>query len=216
LSSTVPDDPPVYRLIHVDNLDTLLRRGGLHAPNFVPADGLPYRSIHRLDVQGSRMSKPVPVGPRGVLLDYVPFYLGPRAPMLYQLHTGWVGGYDEGQHPLVYLVSSPRAVEASGAGWAFTDGHALAGFTMWYDDLENLAELDWDAILARAWMDTAEHPDRKRRKQADFLVHRFCDWNLITGIGVFSSGMKAQVEDILARHPNDLHRKVAVVKQWYY
>jgi hypothetical protein len=43
-----PIPTPIFRLVHVDNLDLLLRRGGLHAPKHTPADGLPYRTIHNV------------------------------------------------------------------------------------------------------------------------------------------------------------------------
>lgn len=40
----VPDPVWLYRFVHLDNLDLLLRRGGLHAPNHTPDDGLVYHS----------------------------------------------------------------------------------------------------------------------------------------------------------------------------
>lgn len=211
-----PRDAPIYRLIHVDSLDTVLRREGLHAPNAVPDDGLPYRAIHRGDVQESRMRRSVPAGPGGVLLDYVPFYFGARSVMLYQLHKGLVGGHTEGQAALVYLVSSAAAVAASGAGWVFTDGHALAAFTTWHDSLDGLDTLDWQAVGARLWKDTLDDPDRKRRKQAEFLVHGFCGWNLIAEIGVFDPQVAAVVGTALARHRRELSRPVVVRREWYY
>ncbi len=55
--------------------------------------------------------------------------------MLYQLATGWVPGYREGQEPLIHLVSHCEAVAAAGIGFAFSDGHGLARFTAWYEDL---------------------------------------------------------------------------------
>ena len=47
---TYPVPTPIYRLVHVDNLDTLLSRNALHAPNFTPEDGLPYRTIRAYPV----------------------------------------------------------------------------------------------------------------------------------------------------------------------
>ncbi len=137
-----PNPTGICRLIHVESLATCLERGGLHAPSAVPDDGLPYRSIHRSDVQATRGLRHVPCGPGGTTTDYVPFYFGPRSPMLYQLHTGWVPGCDDGQEPLIHLVSSAQSVAASGADWVFTDGHALAAFTTWHDDLRGLDQLD--------------------------------------------------------------------------
>jgi len=122
---TVPIPTPILRLIHVDNLRILLQRGGIHAANFTPNDSLAYRVIHRQDMQDARHVRHVPCGPGGTVHDYVPFYFGYLSPMLLQLKTGRVHGYAEGQEPLVYLVSDAQAVQASGAGFVFTDGHGI-------------------------------------------------------------------------------------------
>lgn len=55
----------LYRLVHVDNLATLLTRAALHARNSTPNDGLPYRTIHNPNVQVSRPAKPITCGPGG-------------------------------------------------------------------------------------------------------------------------------------------------------
>ena len=68
---------PIYRLIHVENLDTGLFRGGLYAPNHTPPDGIAYRTIHRQDVQEGRRVHTVPKGPGGTVHDYVAFLLRP-------------------------------------------------------------------------------------------------------------------------------------------
>ncbi len=114
-----PQQTPIYRLVHVDNLPTLLRRGGLHAPNHTPQDGLPYRTIHNVSIQVARHTSPIPCGLRGTAHDYVPFYFGYLSPMLFQLKTGRVPGYDERQAPLVYLVATAQAVAEAGLPFVF-------------------------------------------------------------------------------------------------
>jgi len=58
---------------------------------------------------------------------YVAFYFGPRSVMLYQLHTGWVEGYREGQEPLIHLVSTSQAVEGAGLAYFLQEsGESLA------------------------------------------------------------------------------------------
>lgn len=76
-SADATPDRWLFRIVHVDTLSTLLARGGLHAPNRTPADGLPYRTIHNTDVQAGRSIRQIPCGPRGTIHDYVPFYFGP-------------------------------------------------------------------------------------------------------------------------------------------
>jgi hypothetical protein len=212
----VPTPTPIFRFLHVDNLQTCLRRGGLHAPNHTPKDGLPYKTIHNVDIQEQRRVTRIPCGPRGVIHDYVAFYFGPRSPMLLQLHTGRVPGYSEGQEPLIYVVSTAQAVQTSGTWFVFSDGHGIATFTEWFDKLDDLDKVDWDAAYATVWRDTVDDMDRQRRKQAEFLVHRRCDWNLIREIGVLNGRMKTRVEQILGGFPQELNRPVNVRPQWYY
>lgn len=217
MSATTPPNPTwLYRLVHVDNLATLLARDSLHAPHSTPTDGLSYHPIHNVSVQESRHVKPIPCGPGGMIHDYVPFYFGPLSVMLLNFKTGRVPGYSEGQAPLIYLLTTAQAIQQAGCRFVFSDGHGLAGFTHWYDDLAKLDQVDWDIVGARYWSDQPDDNDRKRRKQAEFLVWQSLDWTLIRGIAVLNSSMKQQVEGILDQFPQRLRPKVAVKANWYY
>jgi hypothetical protein len=211
-----PDQITLFRLVHVDTLPSLLTRGALHAPNFTPNDGLPYRTIHNVSVQVSRHSNQIWCGPRGTCHDYVPFYFGPLSVMLLNLKTGRVTGYNEGQAPLIYLTTTVQRVLDAGCRIVFSDGHGLARFTSWYDDLAQLDKVDWNLVTARYWADQPDDNDRQRRKQAEFLVWRSLDWALIDGIGVLNEQVKANVEAMLAQHPERPHPNVEIRAQWYY
>ncbi|MEW6033605.1 MAG: DUF4433 domain-containing protein [Chloroflexota bacterium] len=209
-----PHPTPIYRLIHVENLAVCLKRKGMHAPKHVPADGLSYRTIHNVDIQNERGTRQVPCGPCGTIHDYVPFYFGPRSPMLLQLHTGRVDGYTEGQKPLIYVVSTVQAVVEAGLSFVFSDGHGIAAYSRWYYRVADLDEVDWDVVYADRWNDTVEEPDRQRRKQAEFLVHRFCPWGLVQEIGVLNDTVRNHVVNIIADHGSSI--PVTVRRQWYY
>lgn len=215
-AAAVPQPTRIYRMVHVDSLPTVLARGALHAPTCTPNDGLPYRTIHNTQVQASRRVKPVPCGPCGTVHDYVAFYFGPLSVMLLNLKTGRVTGYDEGQAPLIYLVSTAQAVAAAGRRYVFSDGHGLAGFTQWFDDLEHLSAVDWNLVGARYWADTPEDNDRQRRKQAEFLVWQSLDWDLVGGVGVLNATMKDRVEAMLRQHPHRKQVRVTVARGLYY
>jgi ssDNA thymidine ADP-ribosyltransferase, DarT len=216
MTGVTPNPTPIYRLIHLDNLDVLLRRQVLHSPNHAPDDGLHYRTIHRQDVQESRRVRNVHRGPGGTAHDYFGFYFGPRSVMLFQLKTGRVEGYGDGQAPLIYLTTTCQAVANAGAGFVFTDGHALAKFTAWYDDLADLHKIDWDAAYATWWNDTPEDMDRQRRKQAEFLVHQSMSWSLINGVGVYNEAARLRVEAELAARGLGGTVPVQVRSEWYY
>ena len=211
-----PIPTPIFRLVHVDNLNVLLRRGGLHAPNHTPNNGLPYRTIHNVDIQAERRVRTILCGPRGTIHDYVSFYFGYLSPMLLQLKTGRVAGYQEGQEPLIYLVSSVQRVAEEGVPFVFSDGHGIAAFTSWYGDLTDLDKVDWGMVYQRYWHDTVDDMDRQRRKQAEVLVHRFCPWAVIEKIAVVNLKAKAQAEGIMARFDVSLRRDVVIRSSWYY
>lgn len=214
---SMPNPTPIFRFIHVDNLSVCLQRNGLFAPNFAPDDGLNCKTIHNEEIQQERHIRKIPCGPRGSIHDYVPFYFGYLSPMLFQLKTGRVAGYTEGQEPLIYLVSKAQAVQKHGVGFVFSDGHGIAAFTNWFDDLKDLDQVDWNMVYKRYWADDPEvDMDRQRRKQAEFLVHKYLDWSLIHEIGVIDKRMKDKVETVLAGFPSDMHRQVKIRNDWYY
>jgi ssDNA thymidine ADP-ribosyltransferase, DarT len=96
----------------------------------------------------------------------------------------------------------------------FTDGHAVIGYTEFYDCLEALNAIDWEIMQDKYWSNTPEDGDRKRRRQAEFLVHQFCPWKLITEIGVINNTIADQVQQILQNFNNQT--PVKVYPSWYY
>ena len=130
--------------------------------------------------------------------------------MMFKLKTGQVAGYNEGQDPLIYLVSTAQTVKAAGLEFVFSDGHGLARFTDWFDDLGHLAAVDWTMVNQRYWADKLEDMDRQRRKQAEFLICECCPWELIREIVVVNATMKQRVESIQAAFPAAQRRVVTI------
>jgi len=144
----------------------------------------------------------------------VPFYFANRAPMLYSIHTGCVQGYAGGQVSVVYLCSSAEGVARMIDDWCFTDGHAVEAITSFYDSLSQLGKLDWKVIESWSWGNRDDDLDRKRRKQAEFLVPRFFPWQAVDRVGVIDRTMKTRVEGVIAGAE---HRPpVSVRRKWYY
>ncbi len=210
----IPNTVPVYRILHINNLETCLIRGGMHAPNSVPNDRLVYQTIHNADIQNVRKTRYIPCGKDGTIHDYVPFYFCNRSPMLLNLFSGRVPGYEDGQDPIIYAVTDIGTVQHAGLDFVFSDGHGIAAYTSWYDDLSKLDKIDWNVIGARYWACTEADPDRQCRKQAEFLIHKFCPWSIVTEVGVFNNEVKAQVQAILNRYGKTT--LVNVRRQWYY
>jgi len=134
--------------------------------------------------------------------------------MLYANHGGHVLSNPHGQAPLIYLVSRAQDVAAAGLGFVFTDGHAVMAYTNFYGHLDRLSQLDWSAVRSRWWEDTPDHPDRKRKKQAEFLVHQFFPMSLMRGIVVYDDLRLHQVRQILSSVGHNL--PVTKHAAWYY
>lgn len=202
-------------MVHLGNLVTLVRRGGLHAPASRPDDGLPYLAIHDESIRLRRGKRTIPCGPGGSVSDYVSFYLGTRTPMLYRISRNAVE-YVGGQRPVVYLVSSIEMLQKRNIPFVFSDGHGLSAITRWYDDPVDLDQVDWPAVSAMYWNDTEEDPDRCRRKQAELLAHRFVPWDAIGGIAVFDEEVQRDVETRLRGLELERFPPIKVRRNWYY
>ena len=135
---------------------------------------------------------------------------------MFKLKTGEVAGYDDGQEPLIYLTSAAQDVSSAGLGFVFSDGHGLARFTEWFDDLSQLDAVDWNMVYQRYWSDNVNDMDRQRRKQAEFLVHQSCPWHVIQEIVVINTEIQQRVDSILSRFASSLRKPVRVERDWYY
>ncbi len=210
----IPIPTYLYHLTHVDNLESIIQCNGCLSNNEKQARGLGHLNIAYNHIQERRARKQVPCGPGGVLHDYVPFFFAPRPPMLYTIHRGNVDGYSGGQQSLIYLLTTAQAVSESGCDWVFTDGHGTMDFTDFYDSLESLDEVAWDVMGLRYRHDTDSDPDRKRRRQAEFLIKNQCPWTLISKIGVLNQQILTQVQEIL-----EITTHLPVISihpEWYY
>jgi hypothetical protein len=209
---------PLYHITDVRNLAGILGAGGLWGDARRPAGAV---SIAHEHIKARRRARAVQtlrgrrIAVGGHLCDYVPFYFAPRSPMLFTIHRGNVPQYPNGQRGIIHLVTSVKRATGTGRAWCFTDGHAEMGLSEFSDDLADLDRLvDWPTMQGDFWNDTVDQPDRKRRRQAEFLVHEFYPWSAFRRIGVHDDDVRRQVEALLAPHE---HRpEVAVERGWYY
>lgn len=212
----LPIPTPILRIVHIDNLATLLSRKALHSSSCIPSDGLAYKLIHNTSIQEKRSHRIVPCGPGGLITDYVPFYFGYLSPMLLQIHTKQVPEYEEAQVNIVYLVSDAQKVESNRLKYVFTDGHGLKKYTKWYCNLSDLDKINWSIVNQKQWADQDDDNDRKRKKQAEFLIHKLCPWSLVSELVVIDQNAKNRVRKIFELFPTELHRPIKVMRNWYY
>ena len=190
-----PDQVWLYRITHTDNLPHILRHGFTTAasPNADPD----FRAIGDQSLIGVRKDLEVPIEPGGNFSEYVPFYMGPRSPMLYQIATGYEGVEKIPQGEIVYIVVNHDCIEKKGLEYVFTDGHARHTMTQFFNSPENFEQLDWDTIYAKRWSNIPEDPDRQRRKQAEYLVKGYVPVDCFAYILTNSENTKQKIESLL-------------------
>lgn len=205
----------IYHITHIDNLNLIVKSGGLFAQNTLvsPQNPVP---IGMAEVKGRRAIKPVACYPETFVADYVPFYFCPRSVMLYILYKGNHPGisYRGGQEPIIHLraplLRVTRWAEDTGHNWCFSLANAAAGYSQFRNSLTQVQEINWPAVDSTDFRDE----NIKEGKQAEFLVHEFFDISLFDEVGVFSPTLASRVEQSfagLSRPP-----LVAVHREWYY
>jgi hypothetical protein len=210
----MPGQIKLYHITHMRNLASIVENGCLLSQGEVQVSKIGFANIAHATLQDRRASTRVPCGPGGTLHDYVPFYFAPRSPMLFTIHRGNVEGYDEGQRPVLHLVTSIKSVLEAGSEFVFTDGYAIMVYTDFYIDLRDLDQLDWDVMKSRYWADTEEDMDRCRRRQAEFLIHARFPFRAIEEIGVIDRNVQADVAALL--RGTAFQPAVTVRSGWYY
>jgi hypothetical protein len=211
---------PIYHITHIKNLPAILQEGGLLCDVEAELRGLCAQSIAYDTIKERRKRRRVetlhgqPVAAGGVVADYVPFYFCNRSPMLYAIYTKSVPGFQGEERDVVYLMTYVEHVARREAKWCFTDGHAAEGVTQFADDLGQLSIVNREIVESWSWKDTLADPDRKRKKQAEFLVHGRFPWSWVEWIGVMDNAMGTQVREILATAAH--HPKVTSQPKWYY
>lgn len=204
----------IYHITHIRNLESIIEKGGLLCDNEMNRLEMNCQGIAYQTLKDRRATTPVLVSAQGTLADYVPFHFANRSPMLGAIHMGMIEGYRGGQREVLHLVSSVGKVIREECRWCFTDGHAVEAPTVFFEDIRDLDRIDWEVIENWSWKNTMEDPDRKRRKQAEFLVYRFFPWHLIDVIGVHDKEMESIVQEIINKHRHQ--PLIKIEKKWYY
>lgn len=215
--SSVPAQPKIYHVTHVDNLAAIVREGVLVSDATMLARGGPSVTIGMAAIKRRRIEEiMVSCHPGTMVGDYVPFYFCPRSVMLYLIHRANHPdlNYREGQGAIVHLEADLHEVvewaERKDRRWAFSLSNAGSYYVEIRDDLDRIDEVNWAAIAETDFRSS----DVKEGKQAEFLVHESFPWKLVRRIGVYSADIKARAEGNLA-HAS--HRPpVEILRHWYY
>lgn len=197
-----------YRITHINNIPNIMQVGIVSdtSSNANPN----YISIGDPTAIETRRKKLLSDGSR--IGDYIPFYFGPRTPMLYVIQKGYNGVKKQRPEDIVYCVIELSDIIRDNIDCVFTDGHALEKFSITYPK-ECLKQIDqllsWDILYTKNWKDEW---DVRRRKQAELLLREDLPAKYIKYYLVFNEAARQKIvmmgadEDmVIIPNPLDLY-----------
>lgn len=200
--------------MHIDRLPSIIQNKGLFSDAIIRNGNYPGSTIGMSSIKDRRLTECELNSHPGLYVgECVPFYFCPRPVMLYLMHVRNLElSYKGGQESIIHLVSDLRETiayaEYNKLRWAFTSSNAGSKYFEDFANLNQLSELNWDAINATYWKDCRE------AKQAEFLVENSFHWDLIESIGVYNQSMYDDVLNMLA--PLQQYPKIEIKRNWYY
>lgn len=209
----VPVTIYLYRLTHIDNLEYILINRKITCPNH-PNKDKKYINIGDTTLIKNRRESRISIAPGGTFSDYVAFYFGTRPPMLYNIQNGFQRVIKRKPEEVIYLVSGLSEVKKTGIPFVFTDGHAYHLMSQFFNRENQLQEIDWHTVKLKQWNDTIDDTDRKRRKQAEFLVHQELPLSAIIAIVVYNDAAKSMVLTKFVE--TGININTLIKPTWYY
>jgi len=208
-----PDTIYLYRITHIDNLDFILKSKIICCPDSKNSDPN-FTGIGDASLIQSRKARQIPITPKGDFSGYVAFYFGAKSPMLYNIQNGYNNVTKRKPEDIVYLITNFATVKESESEFVFTDGHGYHNLSQFFNQEIDFKEVDWETVNLVRWNDTEEDPDRKRKKQAEFLIYNEVPFSMIKAIVVYNENAKTNILTKLAE--NNIECNVVVKSNYYY
>ena len=213
MPGTIPAQPKIYHIVHVDKLASIAADGFLWSDVVLDGKAVPGTVIGMNHIKERRKQNPLPSHPTLRVGECVPFYFGPRSVMLYMMNVKSAElAYKGGQGPIVHLVADLNATvawaNANGKRWAFTLSNAGSHYFEDRTDLARLGDVNWEAVTTKYWSSCRD------AKQAEFLVEEQFPWHLIEEIAVCNPATGQQAAQTIAGAT--YRPSVQTRPAWYY
>ncbi|MGV8093537.1 MAG: DUF4433 domain-containing protein [Mangrovibacterium sp.] len=193
----------LFRMIHIRNIPHILEYGLTHKnspsanSDFVPIGDtslISFRDLRKVFVTNGLSNNKN--AEEIILGDFIPFYFGPRMPMLFVIQKG--GNFVPGLIPaeqIVYCITSIQKVINHKLKFYFSNGHATNHFTDFFNEemvnnIENI--IDFTAVKAKYW-NIDDDLDLKRRKEAEFLIQGDVPVSCILGYVCYNEDVKRKL-----------------------
>lgn len=180
------------RMVHIKNIPHILEHGITHRnseqanKNYIP--------IGDSSLIASRSEWKIP-GTEFNLGDFIPFYFGPRTPMLYEIQYGYNNVVRVEPAEIVYCIISIQDVIDNSLEGFFTDGHAKNVLTTFYrnDRLSDIIQLvSRKDVFERNWGPQYDNTgETKRKKSAELLLKNDIGPEFIKWFVVYNKEAKA-------------------------
>jgi hypothetical protein len=218
---TVPTQPKIYHIVHLDRLPSIIADGYIWCDAEVARRTPAGTTIGMNRIKQRRLNELTLTSHPGLSVgDCVPFYFCPRSIMLYLIYCGNDPSltYRGGQEPVVHLQADLHNcvdwAEQHNRRWAFTLSNAGAYYFEDRCNLAQLSEINWQAVRTNRWSGSDISSSIKEGKQAEFLLEYCFPWHLIERIGVHSAVIYKKVANVL---PVGGHRpQIEIKPDWYY
>lgn len=180
-----------FRMVHIDNIPYIKESGFvIHSSPIAYKD---YKPIGDNGIIEKRKEKIINKTP---LNQYIPFYFGPRTPMLYVIQNGLNGVQQQDAESIVYcVIKIEDIIKDNDIQCLFSDGHALDNLTEFYTK-EYLCEvnqkINYNDVYAHYWINESDR-DLKRRKEAELLIKDKLDRKHICGYVVYNENAKLKL-----------------------
>lgn len=196
-------------MVHIDNIPHILKYGIVKKtsananPNYVP--------IGDMQIIARRTKKTTPDGTP--LDNFIPFYFGPRPPMLLVIQSGWNGVAKRSPEEIVYCTVKISDIMESDIDCIFTDGHAISANTIFYTKAQLASIGDYikrEDVFAERWSAGEYGDEAKRKKDAELLFIDEIPAQYVNSFVVYNIDAKQKMISMGVSQP------VYVAPKYYY
>lgn len=213
----VPPNPKIYHLTHIENLHGIFSSGLVLSDAERIRQTPAHKNVGISEIKRRRLEDlRVSCHPDTMVGEYVPFYFCPRSIMLFLIYKGNHPdlAYTGGQNSIIYLQADLHRVvawaEGIGRRWAFSDVNAGARYAFFYNSLQHLDRIDWDAVRATDFRDALI----KDKKQAELLLFESFPIDLVESISAISRSVATSASEIIAETGHT--KAVNTHPEWYF
>lgn len=173
----------------IENIENIVKLGIL-SKNYICKNKIKTSSFANEEVQNRRAVKHITLnkGQRVNLHNTVPVYLKTKTPTFYSPSIK--------QEDMVFMViDAQKLLIDTQIAYAFCDGNAASGDTIFYNDLDSLNKLPWDVLnnINRYW----DYPDGMRKGNAEFLIYPSILLSKIKNFVVFDENAEKKLTESL-------------------